>query len=147
MKSARQRKILNIITEKEIETQYQLMDELDRAGFHCTQATVSRDIKDLRLVKEQTPGGEYRYAVTVGTEEHAEKLRGIFKECVLSYVCAQNIVVLRTLPGLASAAASAVDSMDKKNLAGTLAGDDTVFVAMTDNESALRLCEEFSEYL
>lgn len=146
MKNTRQRKILNIITEKEIETQHQLMVELDKAGFHCTQATVSRDIKDLRLVKELSPDGVYRYTVPIGTEEQVEKLRSIFKECVISYVCAQNIVVLRTLPGLAAAAASAVDSMDKKDLAGTLAGDDTVFIAMTDNESAQRLCEEFGEY-
>jgi transcriptional regulator of arginine metabolism len=77
--------------------------------------------------------------------DHVDKLRTIFKECVTSYVCAQNIVVIKTLPGLAPAACSALDKMDVENLAGTIAGDDTAFLAMLDNESAKKLCEEIKD--
>ena len=147
MKDSRQKKILDILGAKDIETQNQLIDELLKAGVHSTQATISRDIKELRLIKELTPRGTYRYAVSASEEnDHAEKLRTIFRESVTSYVCAQNIVVIKTLPGLASAACSAIDKMNIENLAGTLAGDDTAFIAMTDNESAERLCRDIERY-
>ncbi|MGM9521663.1 MAG: arginine repressor [Oscillospiraceae bacterium] len=147
MKEARQKKILEIISEQDIDTQNQLIDELRRAGINSTQATISRDIKELRLIKELTSRGSYRYAVpTADGADHSEKLRNILKECVTSCTCAQNIVVIKTLPGLAPAACSAIDKMNIKNLAGTLAGDDTAFIAMRDNESAEQLCEEIGDY-
>lgn len=146
MKNDRQKKILDIISAHDIDTQNQLIEELEKAGIHSTQATISRDIKELRLVKELTHNGIYRYAVPSADEtDHVDKLRTIFRECVTSYVCAQNIVVIKTLPGLAPAACSAIDKMNVENLAGTLAGDDTAFLAMLDNESAERLCNEISE--
>ena len=148
MKDSRQRKILDIITSKDVETQNDLIEELRQAGVKCTQATVSRDIKELRLVKELTSRGTYRYAPgPTGQDEHNEKLRTIFRECVTSFVRAQNIVVLKTLPGLASAACSAIDRMEIEDLAGSIAGDDTAFVCMLTNEAAERLCEEINEYL
>lgn len=146
MKEYRQQKILDIISSQDIDTQNQLIEELKKVGVHSTQATVSRDIKELRLIKELTPKGIYRYAVpSVDASDHTEKLRTIFRECVTSYVCAQNIVVIKTLPGLAPAACSALDKMNIDDLAGTLAGDDTAFLAMRNNESAERLCSEISK--
>ncbi|MBQ6756710.1 MAG: arginine repressor [Oscillospiraceae bacterium] len=148
MKNLRQKKILEIIAEKEVETQNQLIEELNSVGVHATQATVSRDIKELRLVKELTTHGTYRYMPpSEDVENHSERLRKIFHECVTSYTCAQNIVVIKTLPGLASAACSAIDRMDIEKLAGSLAGDDTAFIAMMDVKSAGELCDLIGKYM
>ena len=110
MKSQRQAKILEIISNKNIETQEQLLAELQAEGFRGTQATISRDIKELRIVKELTSLGNYRY--TTGNNEiegtFSARLNTIFKECVIGFDYAQNIIVVKTLPGLASAAASVV---------------------------------------
>ena len=113
MKRARQAEILNIIQAVDVETQEQLLDELKARGFSATQATISRDIKELRLVKELSGGG-YRYASSErkGLADSDARLRNIFKEGVTSVDRAQNIVVVRTMPGLASAACSALDSME-----------------------------------
>ncbi len=149
MKSKRQAKILQIITEKDIETQEQLLSELKAAGFTGTQATVSRDIKELRVVKELTAQGAYRYAPSLGEQVHtfSSRLNAIFKECVVSYDCAQNIIVVKTLPGLASAACSAVDAMNLPAVVGTLAGDDNALIIMRDNESAQEFCGEIQRLL
>lgn len=148
MKESRQRAILEIIAAGDIETQNQLIDALNSAGVRSTQATISRDIKELRLVKELTPRGTYRYAAPAGdAADHGEKLKTIFHESVKSFVCAQNIVVIKTLPGLAPAACSAIDRMNLKDLAGTIAGDDTAFIAMVDNESAAELCRRLETYI
>ncbi len=148
MKNARQKAILDIIANNDIETQNHLIEALHAAGVKSTQATISRDIKDLRLIKELTPRGTYRYvAPSSEVANHSERLQTIFRECITSIVCAQNIVVIKTLPGLASAACSAIDRMNHKDVAGTLAGDDTAFIAMHDNESAILLCKEVDTYL
>lgn len=144
MKPGRQNAILEIISEKDIETQNQLMQELAARGVKSTQATLSRDIKDMRLVKELGPSGNYRYVVAAKTEttDLDMRLKKILRESLVSYDVAQNLLVIRTLPGLASAACSAFDSMEIENLVGTLAGDDTAFLAMRDNESAVNLYHE-----
>ena len=144
MKTKRQEKILEIIAEKQIETQEQLLEALKREGMHVTQATISRDIKELHLVKEQSHRGRYHYVVSVhkATFSNTEKLRTIFRESVTSFDSAQNIVVLKTLPGLASAACAALDSMGISVLVGSLAGDDTVLLIMRDNDSAIEFCED-----
>lgn len=144
MKTKRQEKILEIIAAEPIETQEQLLEALKQAGMNVTQATISRDIKELHLVKEQTRRGRYHYVVSVrkATIGNTEKLRTIFRESVVSYDCAQNIVVLKTMAGLASAACAAIDHMDIGVLVGSLAGDDTVLLIMRDNESALDFCED-----
>ena len=144
MKLKRHEKILEIINEKPITTQEELVEELNRVGFKVTQATVSRDIKELRLVKELSPSGRYSYAQPAQDEaaSHNEKLRKIFKEGVVSCDTAMNLIVLKTLPGLASAASSAMDGMELPSLVGTVAGDDTVFLAMRDVKSAEQFCEE-----
>ena len=143
MKSARQNVILEIIATQDIETQNQLMNELQARGIKATQATLSRDIKEMRLVKELS-NGHYRYAMPAqtGNAEHGERLRKIFRECVVSCDTAMNLIVLKTLPGLASAASSAMDGMEIPSLVGTVAGDDTVFMAMRDIKSAEAFCEE-----
>ena len=138
MKPGRQNVILEIIEQQDIETQNQLLEALAKRGIKSTQATLSRDIKELRLVKELSPSGSYRYAVVNRDElsDYDIRLRKIFRECVTSYDYAQNLVVLHTMPGLANAAASALDHMSVPELVGTLAGDDTVFLAMKTNEAA-----------
>lgn len=144
MKPGRQNAILEIISEKDIETQNQLIQELAARGVKSTQATLSRDIKDMRLVKELGPSGNYRYVVAAKTEttDLDMRLKKILRESLVSYDVAQNLLVIRTLPGLASAACSAFDSMEIENLVGTLAGDDTAFLAMRDKESAVKLYHE-----
>ena len=143
MKSQRQAKILELIAKSDIETQEQLLTALSESGFRCTQATISRDIKELRIVKDLSPEGSYRY--TVQQNESAtfySRLNNIFHECVIKLDNAQNIVVMKTLPGLASAACSAVDGMDSPYVVGTIAGDDTGLIVMRDSDYAREFCEE-----
>ena len=149
MKSARQEKILEIIASKDVETQSQLIDELSARGIKSTQATLSRDIKELRLVKELTGDGNYRY-VAASRDEFTDfdlRLKKIFRECVTTYATAQNLIVIKTLPGLASAACAALDSMDIDGLVGTLAGDDTAFLAMRDVATADSFEKEIEKLL
>ena len=147
MKLGRQSVIMEIINERDIETQNQLMDALAERGVKSTQATLSRDIRDMRLVKELGPKGNYRYvaATKQETPDLDARLKKIFKESLVSYDVAQNIVVLKTLPGLANGACSALDGMDIEGLVGTLAGDDTAFLAMKDNASATNLYKEIEQ--
>ena len=148
MKRARQAEILNIIQAVDVETQEQLLDELKARGFSATQVTISRDIKELRLVKELSGGG-YRYASSErkGLADSDARLRNIFKEGVTSVDRAQNIVVVRTMPGLASAACSALDSMEIPGMVGSLAGDDTGILIMRDNDAAERFNQEVHKLL
>ena len=149
MKSARQEKILEIIAARDIETQSQLIDELSSRGIRSTQATLSRDIKELRLVKELTSEGKYRY-VAASREEYTDfdmRLKKIFRESVTTYATAQNLLVIKTLPGLAPAACAALDGMEIDGLVGTLAGDDTAFLAMRDVESAEAFENEIEKLL
>lgn len=149
MKSKRQQEILEIVTQQDIETQEQLLEALRARGLTTTQATISRDIKQLHLVKELTAGGIYKYAVSQhkAAINNAGRLQTIFRQGVTSYDVAQNIVVLRTMPGLASAAAAAIDAMEIPDLVGSLAGDDTVILIMRTNELAGAFCEEIREML
>ena len=142
MKSERQAEILKIIQAGDVETQEQLLLELEERGFRATQATISRDIKELRLVKELTSRGGYRYAVSeqrsAGTTD--ARLRNILREGVISVDFAQNIVVVRSMPGTANAVLAALDSMELPKVVGSLAGDDTGILIMRDTAAA----EEFS---
>ena len=149
MKSQRQAKIMEIISNQSVETQEQLLAELQNAGFRSTQATISRDIKELRIVKELTSFGTYRYSAASGevAGTFSSKLNTIFRECITGYDYSQNIIVIRTIPGLASAAASALDAMNMSVVLGTIAGDDTVFIVMRDNNSAAAFCGEIKNLL
>jgi transcriptional regulator of arginine metabolism len=143
MKSQRQSKILELIAQRDIETQEQLLAALEESGFRSTQATISRDIKELRIVKELSPSGSYRYTIQQNdTSNFFSRLNNIFHECVIKLDYAQNIVVIKTLPGLASAACSAVDGMDIAYVVGSIAGDDTGLIVMRDAEYAREFCEE-----
>lgn len=149
MKSKRQQEILDIISSYEIETQEQLLEHLRERGIETTQATVSRDIKQLHLVKEMTAGGISKYAVSrhKAPADFAGRLRTIFREAVVSYDAAQNIVVIKTISGLANGAAETLDNMDIPELVGSLAGDNTIILIMRTNESAAEFCEEIREML
>lgn len=149
MKNVRQSEILNIVRSKDIDTQEQLLEELRARGFTTTQATISRDIKELRLVKELTGTGGYRYALSERKVASTSdvRLRNIFKEGVISVDVAQNIVVVRTMPGLASAACSALDNMEIEGMVGTLAGDDTGILIMRDNALAQQFSSEVHKLL
>jgi len=149
MKKERQKAVLQVISSTDVETQNQLIEELLKIGIDSTQATVSRDIKELHLIKELTSRGTYRYAVSdrPDVQNNSLRLKAIFKESVTSYSNAQNIVVIKTLPGLAPAACGAIDSMGIRNIVGSIAGDDTGFLAMNDTPAAEKFCKEIEEML
>lgn len=149
MKAKRQQEILRIIGERDVETQDQLLAELRARGVQSTQATISRDIKELHLIKELTGYGTYRYAVSErkASLNLAGRLRTIFKESVTSFDVAQNIVVLKTMPGLANAAGAAIDGMEIEDLVGSIAGDDTALLIMRTNEAAVEFCDEIHKML
>ena len=144
MKSQRQAKIMEIISNQNIETQEQLQAVLLQEGYRCTQATISRDIKEMRIVKELTSLGTYRYTTSSNEmgSTFSSRLNTIFRECVVGFDYAQNIIVIRTLPGLAAAAGSAIDAMNLSAVVGSLAGDDTVMIVMRDSNSAAAFCGE-----
>lgn len=149
LKAKRQAEILRIINEQDIETQEQMLDQLRRCGIRATQATISRDIKQLHLMKEPVGQGVYKYAVSGNrtTLNVAAKLRTIFRECIVSIDYAQNIVVVKTMPGLANGACSALDNMDMNDIVGSLAGDDTALLVMRNTEAAELLCQEIKDML
>lgn len=140
---------MEIVTSCDVQTQEQLLEALHDAGFHSTQATISRDIKELRIVKELTKFGTYRYATPSRdiTGTFSSRLNAIFRECVTSFDYAQNIVVVHTIPGLAGGAASAVDSMKMSIVLGTIGGDDTVIIVMRDANAAAAFCSEMKNLL
>ncbi len=148
MKNARQMAILSIIEKDNIETQEELAAKLRDMGIVVTQATVSRDIKELRLLKVLTPDGSYKYA-TVDKAEHgvSERLVRMFIDSVLSISYAENLIVVRTLPGSANAAGEAIDSMRWPEVLGTISGDNTIFVAVRSAGEAPAVVEKFQEIL
>ena len=149
MKNDRQALILEIISRENIETQEQLLSRLQERGITSTQATISRDIKQMHLIKEPVGHGVYKYAVSGNRTRlnFAEKLRTIFRESITSIDSAQNIVVIKTMPGLANGAAAAIDKLNIPEMLGTLAGDDTCFVVLKDTQSAASLCAEIREQI
>ena len=140
---------MEIISTRNVETQEQLLDALKHEGFNGTQATISRDIKELRIVKELTNMGTYRYTTSNGeiSGSFSARLNTIFRECVIGFDYAQNIIVIRTLPGLGSAAGAAIDAMNMSAVVGSLAGDDTVMVVMRDSNTAAAFCGEIKSLL
>jgi transcriptional regulator of arginine metabolism len=149
MKAHRQKKILSLISEKNIETQEQLLKELQDSGYKSTQATVSRDIKELRIIKTLDGAGGYRYCVAVKNEaEHFDdRFRVIFRECVTKVDCAFNQIVIHTMPGLAAAAGANIDALHMPEVVGCLSGDDTTLVIMRDADAAMEFCSEIRRML
>ncbi len=145
MKYNRHAKILEIIDKFDVETQDDLAAKLAEEGIEVTQATVSRDIKELRLIKVAAKNGKYRYSSTSHSDgDISEKLLKIFSESFISSDYANNIVIVRTLPGMAQAAAFAVDSMKWAEIVGTIAGDDTIMIVCRAEIIAEKLVEKFS---
>lgn len=142
MKIKRQSKILEIIKNYEIDTQEALVDMLNNEGFNVTQATVSRDIRELKITKALVKSGKQKYVApapeSIGSNS---KFIRVFNEAVLSMDYAQNIIVIKTLTGMAMAVAAAIDSMDKLEILGTIAGDDTIFCATKSEGAAIKIIE------
>lgn len=142
MKSKRHAKILEIIAKNNIETQEELSDCLEREGFHVTQATVSRDIRDLNLTKVVGKGGRQKYvSLNESAAEMGEKYIRIFRDGFVSMDMAQNILVIKTASGMAMAVAAALDAMNCKEIVGSIAGDDTIMCAVRTVEDTERLME------
>ncbi|MDL2273602.1 arginine repressor [Oscillospiraceae bacterium OttesenSCG-928-G22] len=144
MKERRQAKILELIEVENVETQEELSERLRAFGIEATQATISRDIKELRLVKTLSGDGSYKYTAPENTvhREIDQRLKNIFRECVTSVKQARNLVIIKTLPGLAPAACSAVDGINAPFIMGTIAGDDTGLLITSTDEEAAAFCAE-----
>ncbi len=142
MKSKRHVKILELIQKNDIETQEELLDYLKREGYRVTQATVSRDIRELKLTKVAMKSGRQKYAVLAeNTNDLLEKYTRIFQNGFVSMDMAQNILVVKTVPGMAMAVAAALDSMECHEIVGSIAGDDTVMCAVRTVEDTVTLME------
>ncbi|MGL4569685.1 MAG: arginine repressor [Clostridium sp.] len=142
MKSKRHEKILDIIKNKDIETQEELADELKKSGFDVTQATVSRDIKNLKLLKMQSVTGNYKYVVpTKESSNISDKLASILSNAVTNVENVDKMVVVKTFTGGASAAAEAIDTLGFEDIAGTVAGDNTIFILVRSLEGAKEIVE------
>lgn len=148
MKVLRHAKIIEIINSKEIETQEELADELKSNGMDVTQATVSRDIKELKLIKVLSNSGKYKY-VAIAPEQNfiSNKLVNIFAHTVIHVENVNNFVVLKTITGSASAAAEALDSLNFDEIAGTIAGDNTIFILVRTTEKAQELVKKIKKML
>ena len=148
MKSKRQNKIIEIISDNNVETQDDLVRLLLEAGFQVTQATISRDIKELHLIKVQTDSGIYKYSVNQKKDQNdMSVLMRIFKDTVLAIEAAGSIVVIRTLTGSANAAAEVVDGLHLSEIVGSIAGDNTIFVAVRNADAAAVIVSRFRQML
>ncbi len=145
MKYTRHSKILELIEEREIETQEELASWLKAIGFNVTQATVSRDIKELRLIKVLTREGKYKYATIKNQDAGmSERSLKILKNSFVSLDYANNMIVIKTMIGSANAAAVAIDSLDLKDILGCIAGDDTIFVLIRSEERVPEIIDYFN---
>lgn len=147
MKVKRQSKIVELIKEHEIETQEQLAEMLNAEGFNVTQATISRDMRELKVTKVASAGGSQKYAVLDSSDiQVSERLGRVFRDGVISMDYAQNIIVIKTLNGMAMAVAAALDSMGNNEVMGTIAGDDTIFCVVKTEQKAIRLIERLRNH-
>ena len=143
MKASRQQKILEIIEDRVVETQDELAETLKKSGFDVTQATVSRDIRELKLTKLATENGKQKYvSITNNTVEVSERLIRVFKDAVIKVEAAQNTIVIKTLTGMGMAVAVALDNMENIEILGSIAGDDTVFCIAKNNAHALEFVQK-----
>lgn len=148
LKEARHAKILELITQKEIETQEELCAELNRLNYVVTQATISRDIKELRLFKVSGAVKKYRYAHVSGAEnEISPKLKNLFRDCIVSIKSAKNLIVVKTLTGNGANAGTVVDKLNYPEVVGSVAGDDTLLCVCESDEAAISVIEKINEFL
>ena len=148
MKQGRQSLILDIIEKYDVETQDELSDILKKTGIEVTQATISRDIKELKLIKVQAENGAYKYAAS-GKEPLGKRdvFKRVFRDTVVSVEPAASMVVVRTMTGSANAAAEAIDELGLGDIVGTIAGDNTIFVAVIDESAQKRVVAELSKMM
>lgn len=148
-KKKRHNKILEIITNREIDTQEELVRQLNEAGFEVTQATVSRDIRELNLYKVSAGGGRQKYAIWQQDEERRleDTYIRVLRDGFSSMDMAQNILVVKTVSGMAMAVAAAIDAMHFQEIVGSIAGDDTIMIAVRTVEDTERLMERIRELL
>ena len=148
MKQNRQKVILDLIRNNDISTQNQLLDALNAAGLKSTQATVSRDIKEMRLFKTHSPDGKYHYTTaSKSTSDGRADFRTFFSSSVVSVKSAQNIIVIKTTPGMAQGVCASLDMMNLPEILGTIAGDDTIFAVSTDGDTAFELTKDLKKLL
>ncbi len=147
MKAQRQKLILEIIAAEQVETQEQLLQKLEERGCKATQATISRDIRELRLVKELSRDGVHHYVESARNDpgDLDQRLHKIFREGVISLDLAQNLIVVKTMPGLASGACAALDQMRIPDMVGSLAGDDTALLIMRSDSAAQLFYSEIKQ--
>lgn len=146
MKNRRQRRILEIVSNETIGTQKELAERLQQEGFETTQATISRDIKELLLVKVNIGGDRYKYVIAQETPVTDAKLRMVLREFILSYDYSENLLILNTAPGNANTVASAIDRAHWPQVIGTLAGDDTVMLVIKPKEAVQEVVEKIEDY-
>lgn len=147
-RNARQATILDIISKKDIETQEELCAELNKLNFNVTQATISRDIKDLKLYKVAGTTKKYKYAYIEGEGDVVtNKMRNLFRECVQGINYANNIIVVKTMRGNGSTAGAFIDSLQFSEIIGSVAGDDTVLIVVDNNENTVVLADRLKEYI
>lgn len=130
MKQKRQNAILQIIKNNAVYTQEELLDLLNKQGFFATQATVSRDIRELAISKVKVPGGKKKYTATITNNAAPDSYRQVLASCIVSIDSAENIIVVKTVPGMAMAVGAAIDTMNIESIVGCIAGDDTLFLAI-----------------
>ena len=147
MKIKRQEKIIELIEKYNIDTQEELISRLSEAGYTVTQATISRDIRELKLVKAMTAGGVYKYMQPTRNEIALPKFNSAFADSILRVDSAGNLVVIRTYPGMAQPVASCIDALNDEDLLGCVGGDDTVLVVIRDAERARIVCEKLRQIL
>lgn len=147
-RNARQQKILEIITAMEIDTQEELCSELNKLNFNVTQATISRDIKELKLYKISGTTKKYKYACLESDDDSVRgKMTTLFRECVQTINYANNLIVIKTMRGNGSTAGMFVDSLQFKEVIGSVAGDDTLIIVVDSNENAKFIAERLKEYV
>ena len=147
-RNARQQKILEIISVKEIDTQEELCEELNRLNYNVTQATISRDIKELKLYKISGTTKKYKYACLESDDDSVRgKMKTLFRECVQTISYANNIIVIKTMRGNGSSAGMFVDSLQLKEIIGSVAGDDTLLIVVDSNENTKLIADRLKEYI
>lgn len=148
LRSARHAKILEIISRKEIETQEELCAELNALNLVVTQATISRDIRDLHLFKVAGIEKKYRYAyINNGESEISPKMKSLFRDCVVFVRVAKNLVVVKTLTGNGANAGTVVDKLNYDGIVGSVAGDDTLLIVCEDEEKAMGVVEKINDFM
>lgn len=147
MKIKRHNKILEIIESYNIETQEELIDKLHLAGFAVTQATVSRDIRELKLLKVMSDNGNYKYVVPGASHDSKHVYSKAIDGSIKSVTSSLNNIVIKTYPGMANAVAARIDSFHESDILGSVAGDDCIIMVTCSEESALSLCEKFCDMI